>query len=356
VADEPSPEGPAVPLDDAPDAFFGMPEPDPSDFWEEVEARHSGKARRRRHRAAGRTTATAATATAAPAASTSSTSTSSKIPGSGIRSRVAAAWAAEASARRALRDRKAGTTGPPPSGRRHRKAAAAIVGGLALVALALAVTEANWRDAASTDSAEATAASTDGSGASPASDGSSLDDQTADPVVESQIVDAPRPESTKTTSRARAKTTTTTSAPRSVGADPAGPSLPTPGSSGPPAPKPATPAPTTPAPTTATPATTAPPTPATTAPRPPAVPTVQVFTAKAATSAGGACPPLQWATTFTWATANASSVTISGLLETTQANLPGDGSRVVCRLLPGGPLGGWTLTATGPGGTATASA
>ncbi|MGN6694083.1 MAG: hypothetical protein ACTHN0_07890 [Aquihabitans sp.] len=347
MADEPTPDGTAMPVDDAPDAFFGRPEDqEPSEFWEEADARHGGKDRRRRHRAP-RAGAAAAAAHPAPAAR----------PPSGIRSRVAAAWAAEASARRALRGRKAGANGPVPADRRRRKVAAGIIGAVALVAVALAVTEASWRDAATTDSAEASGATTDGSGgsdASSASSGSSYDAQTADAAVESEIVDAPR--SRQTTAKSRAKTTTTTAAPKSQVADPAAPKLPKPGSSGPSAPKPTTPAPATPAPTTVAPPTTAPPTPTTTTPRPPAAPTVQTFTAKAATSAGGACPPLQWATTFTWATTNASTVDITGLLETTQANLPGDGSRVVCRLLPGGPLGGWTLTATGPGGRTTASA
>jgi len=83
---------------------------------------------------------------------------------------------------------------------------------------------------------------------------------------------------------------------------------------------------------------------------------VQSFTAKAASSPGGVCPPLQWATTFTWATTHASTVAITGLLEAPIDGLPGDGSRVVCRLLPTAPLGGWTLTASGAGGSATATA
>ena len=341
MADEPTTDDASMPPDDGPDAFFGTdPDVGTGEFWDEADAKHATKGRHRRHRASSRAgEAGAAARVAAPTR-----------PPKGIRSRIGAAWTAEASARRALRGRTAGTTGPAPSHRR-RKLAAGIVGGVALLAVALAVTEATWREAATTDRADATAAGGDGPGSTSSSDSTSAGDQDRS-VVESEIVDAPssRP-STKRTRPAAAPTTTT---PKATAADPV-PTLPKPGSSGPSAPVPVTTAPEAPAPNAPTP-TTAPPTPTTAAPRPPAAPTVQTFTAKAATSAGGACPPLQWATTFTWATSNASTVAITGLLETTLSNLPGDGSRVVCRLLPGGPLGGWTLTATGAGGSTTATA
>lgn len=90
---------------------------------------------------------------------------------------------------------------------------------------------------------------------------------------------------------------------------------------------------------------------ATTTTRPPA-PTIQAFTAAGSPNPDGPCPIGQWATTFTWATTNATSVRITAVGETTQSNLPPDGQRIVCRPGPTPPNSGWTLTATGPGGTA----
>ncbi|HWJ63370.1 MAG TPA: hypothetical protein VNS19_15475 [Acidimicrobiales bacterium] len=328
-------DGTSPPFDDAPDGFFA-PEAgrDEAEFWTEADAaRHASKGRARRHRAAG----------------------ASAHADRGIRHRIAAAWAAETSARRALRGKAGGDSGPPSH--HKRRIAAGVVGGLALLAVAVAVTEAALNDGTTSDRAEAESSPTGSGSGSGSSDGlastrgadTGSGEQAA---VESEIVDAPstgRPG----TKRPPSKPAPTTTAPKAV-TEAADPSLPTPGSSGP-SPSPASPAPATPVPSTVAPTpTTAPPTPTTAAPKPPAAPTIQTFTAKAASSAGGACPPLQWAMTFTWATSHATSVTITGLLEQTLGNLPGDGSRVVCRLLPTPPLGGWTLTAAGAGGSATA--
>lgn len=111
----------------------------------------------------------------------------------------------------------------------------------------------------------------------------------------------------------------------------------------------------------ATPTTTAPPQttttrPTTTTTAPPRVPTVVRFSAVAATSPGGDCPPARFATTLWWSSRNATSATIEATGVTTLTGLAASGTRVVCRFTPGAPPGGWKLTVTGPGGTATASA
>lgn len=327
----------AGPSADGADVFFTAPDGrGEAEFWNEADG--AGSKARRRHRAPRKRPAPAHAATAAAP--------------KGAKQRLAAAWAAETSARRALRGRSAGDGGPP---RRNRKIAAGFIGVVALLALGLALVEANANDGGGSDQAAAESGGS-GSGTDFVSSGSGSDAEagTADqPVVESEIVDAPTTTRTGTKKGSKPATPATT-APKA--ADLPAATVPAPKPSGN-TPAPSTPNPATPVPSTVAPTpTTAPPTPTTAAPKPPAAPTVQSFTAKPASSAGGACPPLQWATTFTWATTNASSVTIAGLLEATQANLPGDGSRVVCRLLPTPPLGGWTLTATGAGGSTTAKA
>jgi RNA polymerase sigma factor (sigma-70 family) len=107
------------------------------------------------------------------------------------------------------------------------------------------------------------------------------------------------------------------------------------------------------APRPSTPTTSSPP--ATTTTRPPA-PRVDSFTAVAATTPGGSCPSGQWATTLGWSTTGATSVRIAATSVPTVSGLPPDGTRAVCRPTPGAPPGGWTLTASGPGGTTTATA
>ena len=322
----PTADEPSTPLDAGSDEFFAAaPERDESEFWSEADGAKGGASRARRRAPADRPR--------------------------GLRQRLGAAWAAESSARRALRGR---STGADETGRRRRRMAAGVVGGVALLAAALAVGESIVNDGTSSDRAGAEESALE-TGTGPSTDGVGGATAGGDGFVEPAVVDPPAGTRTKPASRPKAATTTT--APKATTTAPAGspaagsgsPSIGGSGGSGGAAPAP-------PVPTTApAPPATAPPATPTTAPRP-AVPTVQSFTATPASSAGGVCPPLQWATTFTWSTTHATTVTITGLLEATQSGLPGDGSRVVCRLLPTGPVGGWTLTATGPGGSATASA
>ena len=115
----------------------------------------------------------------------------------------------------------------------------------------------------------------------------------------------------------------------------------------PPQPVPSTFAPNPGAPTTAPPAT-----PTTTI----GPPQIDSFTATPAGAPDGPCPPGQWATTLAWSTTGASSVRITATTFTTLDGLAADGSTVVCRAGYGSPPGGWHLTATGPGGTDSASA
>lgn len=217
---------------------------------------------------------------------------------------------------------------------------------LALLAGAEAVREGSTSD----DQAQAETGSNAPGGSSSASPvGGGADDEVR-PTVPSQIIDAPS--SRRPTARPASKATTTTTRPSAATSTTAVPAAGRPGAPGPAPAVPATAVPPTAAPRPAPPAT-APPT---TAPPPPAAPTVQSFTATPASAPGGACGALQWATTLSWSTTNATAVTITGLLEPTLSALPGDGTRVVCRALPTPPIGGWALRATGPGGTATASA
>lgn len=119
-----------------------------------------------------------------------------------------------------------------------------------------------------------------------------------------------------------------------------------------------------PSPTTAPPlpTTTLPPAgPTTTAPqgstttRPPA-PVVRRFDAVTATTRGGDCPPARYATTLWWLVDGATSVTIEADGVGPFTDLAPSGRRVVCRFAAGPPAGGWRLTASGPGGTTSASA
>jgi hypothetical protein len=266
-----------------------------------------------------------------------------------LRARAAAAWTAEVTAMRALRSRAtpgaAAASGPAARSADRRKRVGVAVACVAALAALVAVGDAMRREGPPREAAAGADDGREGELVSTGSDGSSAD-PTAGGTVPSEIIDAPLPEppvkvrAAQTTPKAAAAASTTTIAP----------SAPKPAS---PTPRPPTPAtvPTTTAPRPATPPPAAPPT---TAPKPPA-PRVDSFTATVASKAGGDCPALQWATTFRWSTTGATSVAITGLLETAQRNLPADGTKVVCRALPAGPLGGWTLTATGPGGTATRS-
>jgi hypothetical protein len=322
-----------------PDDVFGPPGSgrDESEFWSEADhAHHAGwaaSARPRRHRRPRRATTSEPATTAGASRS--------------IRGRLAAAWAAEASARRALRSRPAGTPKEPGRG---RKAVAGLVAVVALLVIGVAVADLLAHNGTS---APEDATSPDGSaGLAPGGDDPAAA-RSADRVrttTASRIVDAP------TAERTRTKPVKAPTAPKTTAAEPVATTVARPSSGAPAAPAPAAATPASPAPTTAAPkAPTPPPTTPTTA-APPAKPSVQSFDATAATSPGGACPALQWATTLRWSTTAATAVSISGLLEPTLGSLPGDGSRVVCRSLPGGPLGGWTLTATGPGGSTTATA
>ena len=88
----------------------------------------------------------------------------------------------------------------------------------------------------------------------------------------------------------------------------------------------------------------------------PAPPTVGSFSAQVPASPVG--PPCLagalFRTDLSWSTAGAESVSISA----DGVNLTGlaaSGATVACRATPGAPPGGWTLTATGPGGTVTAT-
>ena len=84
-------------------------------------------------------------------------------------------------------------------------------------------------------------------------------------------------------------------------------------------------------------------------------PTVDSFTATAL-GEGGSCTNTEWGTRLSWTTTHATSVSIAATTVTTQSGLAPDGSRTVCRPTPGMPPGGWKLTASGPGGTASATA
>ena len=270
---------------------------------------------------------------------------------SSLRARAAAAWTAEVTAMRALRSRStpgaAAASGPAARSADRRKRVVVAVACVAALAALVAIGDAVRREGPPREAAAGADDGRDGELVSTGS-GASSADPTARGTVPSEIIDAPLPkppvkvraEQATPKATAAAATTTTTA-----------PSGPKPAAPTPRPPAPAT-VPTTAAPRPATPPPAAPPT---TAPKPPA-PRVDSFTATAASKAGGDCPALQWATTFRWSTTAATSVAITGLLETAQRNLPADGTKVVCRALPAGPLGGWTLTATGPGGGTTATA
>lgn len=92
------------------------------------------------------------------------------------------------------------------------------------------------------------------------------------------------------------------------------------------------------------------------APVPPAAPTVQSFTVANPTAPDAPCSIGSWAFTLTWQTSDATTVAIGTGAGNPTSGLPPDGTTVICRATPSPPPSGWTLTATGPGGTATASA
>lgn len=115
------------------------------------------------------------------------------------------------------------------------------------------------------------------------------------------------------------------------------------------------PAPTTGPPATAPPAappvTVTPPTPTTTAPQRSA-PTIGSFTATASGVGSPCAGATQFRTILTWSTTDATSVAVTAS-DVSSTGLPPDGTTVACRSTPSAPPGGWTLTATGPGGSAT---
>lgn len=345
---EPFASGDPAMVTDLPDDLFGTvgSGPGEADFWTEADRKRrggrAGAGRTRRHRMPA---THAATATATPSVTAR--------PKRTWRGRLAAAWAAESSARRALRYQPEGTPKQPGKG---RKVVAGVVAVAALIAAGVAVADLLDHDGTSDRDTELQSAA----GLAPGSDGADETDAADrdDAAVESEIVTATTsPRRTKAPTKAASTPTVTPATPKA--ATPAGSSgsSSSGSSSGSPSPKPTTPTGSNPVvPTTAAPRPVTPTTAVPTTAAPPARPSVQSFTAKAATSPGGACAALQWATTLTWTTTSATSVSITGLLEQPLSSLPGDGTKTVCRALPGGPLGGWTLTATGPGGNTTATA
>ncbi|MCU0310821.1 MAG: sigma-70 family RNA polymerase sigma factor [Acidimicrobiales bacterium] len=106
-------------------------------------------------------------------------------------------------------------------------------------------------------------------------------------------------------------------------------------------------------PVTAAPPTTVAPPPPPPPPAPPAPPVISGFRATPATTPGGACPPGQWASTLVWSTTGATGVSIVGSFGGPALAGPVSGSLVACAPTPGAT---WTLTATGPGGQAEATA
>ena len=125
---------------------------------------------------------------------------------------------------------------------------------------------------------------------------------------------------------------------------------------------------TTTAPPSTTTTTTAPPRPSTTAtttppaptpppPAPPAAPTIDRFTVADLGLGGGGCQSFQGGYQLTWATTAATATALSGPGAPAGGGAP-DGTTVLC-LGPPAPSPStvsWTLTATGPGGTAQQSA
>jgi RNA polymerase sigma factor (sigma-70 family) len=171
--------------------------------------------------------------------------------------------------------------------------------------------------------------------------------------------DGSEDEAPSTTTSSVDDTTTT-----EVGALPAPGSSPSSSTTAPPAADATTPSPTlAPTPPGAGPTTTVATAPPTTTPRPstttttrPSPPRILSFTATAATSPGGACPPARWATTLSWRTAGATTVEIRATGVATVDGLPTAGTHRTCRFSPSPPPGGWTLVVTGPGGTIDATA
>lgn len=211
---------------------------------------------------------------------------------------------------------------PPATGRRRRAAALAIVLAVIALVVGIAVVASDGEEDLTTTGTSVPEASTT---AAPDATTSEADGTTTSTT---KVLPAPTaPTTTAGTLVARPHTTE----PKS------GTSVPVPSTF---APNPMTP-------------TTAPPS-VTTTTAPPA-PIVDSFTAQPL-GEGGSCTVAQWGTRLTWTTTHATAVTITATTVTTLSNQPADGSRVVCRPTPGNPPGGWHLTATGPGGSDSASA
>ncbi len=181
-----------------------------------------------------------------------------------------------------------------------------------------------------------------------------------EPVIAGPLATTTSTTSASTTTTSDASTTTSTTAAPSTTSESTTTSVaPAPGVPPttqnallPPGPTPVPPPPASPPPVSPPPV--APPVPP--PPTTPAAPTVDSFTATPAVAPGGACPGGQWATTLAWTTTGATIVSIAAADIAPITGLPADGSTVACRLTPSPPIGGWTLTATGPGGTDTATA
>lgn len=87
-------------------------------------------------------------------------------------------------------------------------------------------------------------------------------------------------------------------------------------------------------------------------PPPPAAPTVLTFTATPASAPGAPCPPGQWSFTLSWSTTATTTVVMVPNAGSGSVTGGPAGTGQGCALSPGAT---WTLTATGPGGTATAT-
>ncbi len=184
--------------------------------------------------------------------------------------------------------------------------------------------------------------------ASAAASSSSLDgtraEATTGPTAPTSVGSQPAPvptDPTGTEATAAPSSSTVPSEPRVGTTSPSGPVI------APPTATTATPTP------QSTPTTTRP---ATTTTSPTAPPVVRRFSAVAATSPGGACPPARWATTLWWSVDDATTATIEAQGVSPLTGLAPSGRRTVCRFSASAPSGGWKLTATGPGGTSTATA
>lgn len=118
---------------------------------------------------------------------------------------------------------------------------------------------------------------------------------------------------------------------------------------------PSTDPPTTPAPTTTVAPTPPPPPPSSSTAPPttaPPTPTIISFVVTPASTPGGACPAGQWASTLAWRTSDATTVAVTSPAGAAPVAGGPFGTAVGCALTPGSP---WTLVATGPGGSASAT-